>query len=254
MPLILGKDRKKLSKRTGDVAVTEYLKKGYLIHALLNYIVFLGWNPKTTQELFSMQEMIQAFDIADINKAGAVFDEDKLDWMNAQYLGKLSVPDLRAHLEKYLQEYRADFFSSTYSSASAEFSEKILAELQTRLRRFDEYPELTKFFYGAPSYDTAHLLNEKMKVATLSDAKTALEMARSVLPAIAEWNLDSIKAAFLSRIAEVGMKNGQILWPVRAALSGEAFSPGAFEMIFILGQEESEQRITKMLEKLNGLC
>jgi glutamyl-tRNA synthetase len=255
LPLILGADKKKLSKRTGDVAAEEYLKKGYLVESLLNFLVLLGWNPKTTEEFFTMEEMIERFEISDVHKAGAVFDPEKLDWMNAKYLQKMDDAEVFDRLVAYLKEYRAEFYENTFAKKPEAFNRAILRELKTRLKRFDEFEELTKCFYtDTAAFRPDLLVSEKMKVATLGEAKKALELAVSILESQPEFStLEALKEAYLPKIAEAGLKNGQALWPVRVALTGEEFSPGAFEVAFILGKHESLKRLAAAIAKLGSL-
>ncbi len=236
VPLILGPDRKKLSKRTGDTAVEQYLAAGYLEEALINYIAFLGWNPKTTEEIFSLEALTEKFDLADVQRAGAVFDRTKLDWMNGEYIKALSVQDLYDRLSAYLQEYQRDFYEQTFSKKSPEYTRSILKELSTRMKRLEEYPGLTPFFYGEPEISSVDMfLNAKMKVSSIDDVRSALEMGIEIINnSTQSESLEQFKERFLSHIAEAGRKNGQVLWPVRVALSGAEHSPGAFELAAIL--------------------
>lgn len=251
MPNILGADGKKLSKRTGDTSAEIYLEKGYLPEALLNFIALLGWHPKSDQEILSMDELIEKFDIHDIHKAGAVLDPIKLDWMNGEYIKALSTEELHTKLSIYLHKYENEFFTTVYSKADWSMNEKILNELKGRMKRFNEYRELTKFFYGAAQIRTDLLVNPKMKIESLEDARASLELGRNILANTDFSTLDTIKAPLVAAIAEAGKKNGQVLWPIRVALSGEEFSPGAFELAYILGKEKSIERIDRILAKLS---
>ena len=136
MPNIMGSDGKKLSKRTGDTAVESYVENGYLPEALLNFVAFLGWNPKTTQEIFTMEELVAAFRIEDMNRAGAILDPVKLDWMNAQYLVRMENGEILARLDAYLKKYRSGFYASAFSNAPKELHLRTIEELKTRLKRF----------------------------------------------------------------------------------------------------------------------
>lgn len=171
MPNIMGSDGKKLSKRTGDTSVESYLENGYLTDALINFIAFLGWNPKTTQEIFSMDELIAAFDFTGMGKSGPILDPVKLDWMNAQYITRLSDDDLYARLEKYLSKYDAEFYENTFQKASKNLNLKIVHELKTRLKRLSEYKTLTTFMYGDAAVRPELLVNPKMKIEDVATAK-----------------------------------------------------------------------------------
>ena len=247
LPNVLGSDGKKLSKRTGDVSVDQYMAKGYLPEALLNFLSLLGWHPKQDEEIMSMDEMIQKFEITDIHKAGAVLDPIKLDWMNGEYIKKLPLDDLYARLEKFLQKYETEFFENTFSKFPREFNEKILSELKTRLKRFDEFRELTTFFYSEPKIAKDLLVNPKMKITTEAEAIENLKFIFPILETLDYTDLDAMKNTILPKIAEAEKKNGQVLWPLRVALSGEQFSPGAFEIAYILGKDETLARVKKYL-------
>ncbi len=246
LPNVLGADGKKLSKRTGDVSVIEYIKKGYLPEALLNFLALLGWNPKTDQEVMTMDEMIEKFELTDIHKSWAVLDPVKLDWMNGEYIKNLPHAELHDRLSVYLKEYASDFYENIFSKAEFTLNSKIINELSLRMKRFEEYIELSKIFYTSEVDVRKDLLvNPKMKIETEEDALESLQLAYTVLENAHFTNLDTIKTPLLEAISEVGKKNGQVLWPLRVALSGEEFSPGSFEMAYILGKEASLERIKK---------
>ncbi|MDD2487048.1 MAG: glutamate--tRNA ligase [Candidatus Gracilibacteria bacterium] len=250
LPLIVDINRKKLSKRSGDVAVEEYLKKGYLKEALLNFILFLGWNPKTTEEIFSVPEMIEKFDIKDVHKADAVFDIEKLNWMNSKYIIKTDINELFEKLDKYLAEYENDFHKDVFSKFDKQYNMKILKELQTKIKKFDEYKDLTGFLYNDANIRLDLLLSEKMGIDSLDFAKKSLKLSLDILNSRDAFTQDELKEIFIEKIKENGLKNGQVLWPTRVALSGEEFSIGAFELIGVLGIEKSRQRIGKILEQI----
>lgn len=250
LPSVLGNDGKKLSKRTGDAFVSEYLAKWYFPEALLNFIALLGWHPKQNEEIMTMEEMIAKFEISDIHKSGAVLDRIKLDWMNGEYVKKMEIGELHERLAEYLKTYENEFYTSTFAPADYEFNTKILRELQLRMKRFDEYIELTKFLYQDAEIRTDLLTNPKMKIETLDFAWESLKLAKEVLETTDFSILENLKTPLLEAISRAGLKNGQVLWPLRVALSGEEFSPGAFELAFILGKDKSLKRIQKVLELL----
>ncbi len=252
LPLVLWNDHKKLSKRTWDVAVEEYLKKWYLIDSIINYIAFLWWNPKTTEEFFTMDELIKRFDIKDIHKAWAIFDIEKLNWMNSEYIKKLEINSLYNKLEDYLKEYDSPFCENVFLKFPKEYNLKIVKELQTRLIKFEDFKWLTRFFYNDAEVKIDLLKNEKMWISDLNTAKNSLNLALEVINSLKDNDsLDEIKNKFIEKIKLVQMKNWQVLWPVRVSLSGEEFSPGAFELISILWREKSIARINKFLDKIN---
>lgn len=247
LPNVLGSDGKKLSKRTWDVSVAEYLKKWYLPEAILNFLSLLGWHPKQDEEIMSMDEMIAKFEISDIHKAGAVLDPVKLDWMNGEYIKRMPIGELHAKFNDYLEVYEPVFYHEVFAKRDYGFNEKILRELQTRMRRFNEYIELTGFLYGEAKITPELLINPKMKIETTEEGIASL---RFLLPFLQEGDyssLEVLKWPILEAIAKSGKKNGQILWPLRVALSWEQYSPGAFELAYILGKDETVFRLNRLL-------
>ena len=252
VPPLIGMNKKKLSKRTGDVSVEAFLEKWYLPEALLNYISLLGWNPKTTQEIFSISELIDIFKLDDVHKAGAVFDVERLDWFNSQYIMSYEAETLWNKLKTYLQRYDIQYLEKI-SEFPEVFTLKILNELKTRLKKLADFKELTEYFYeDIWELDIELIVNKKMKVENIADAKKTLQKTLEILE---NKNLDienpeNIKQIFLEEIQKAEMKNGQVLWPARVALSMQKFSPWALELIYIFGKEKSIQRIQKVLKQL----
>lgn len=244
LPLILGTDRKKLSKRNGDVSVDNFLEKWYLVEAIINYIALLGWNPKTTEEFFTLTELIERFDVAHIQKAGAIFDMEKLTWMNGKYIAKLTSAELYDRLDIYLNEYQSEYATTTWQDFDREYHLRVLSEVGIRLPTLSQFSELSKCCYVQPTeYLLQTFCNEKMKVTTLEQVLAAIDFARDILTISSNSSAEELQKQFLEKIASSGLKNGQILYPVRVALSGEQFSPGAFELISILGIDESLTRL-----------
>lgn len=249
IPPLIWANKKKLSKRDWDVAVEQYLEKGYLIEAIINYLALLGWNPKTTEEFFTMPELIERFDLAAVHKAWAFFDVERLDFFNAHYLKNMDSSELYEKLKKYLSIYDKDFLEKI-STFSDKYNKKILSELSTKIKKFDELKDLTTYFYWENNFPTDELiLNPKMKLENSEDVKKALNITLDILNNENFESIDDLKNIFIVKIKEAWMKNWQVLWPTRCTLSWEKFSPGAFEMIFILGKEKSINRIEKYLNK-----
>ncbi|RAL57454.1 glutamate--tRNA ligase [Candidatus Gracilibacteria bacterium GN02-872] len=251
VPPLVGADRKKLSKRTGDVAVEKYLEKGYLVEALLNFLALLGWNPKTVEEFFTMDELIEKFELKNVQKAGAFFDIERLDFFNTHYLRNLDENYLYGKLLEFLEKYDKEFLE-TLKKFDENYNKKIFKELKTRIRYFAEYKDFTSLFYNEPKLLGKDIfVNGKMKIESIEDVKKALNFSLEILNSIGNFeDFENIKNIFIEKIKESGLKNGQVLWPLRCALSGEEFSPGALELIYILGKEESEKRIQKNLTNL----
>lgn len=242
-PPIMKDAQQKLSKRHGDASFKDLLDKGYLAEAVVNYIALLGWSPGTTEEIFSMDDLIRIFDYHHINKSPAIFDEDKLKWMNQQYLKNLS-PDAFHDI--------ALPWIETVTQGTDLDTRKIAEVLHERTERLTDIPEQISFFRELPTYDTAMHVHKKMKT-TLEIALTSLENALPLLEALPEWSYAAIKDALMGLVQKMGIKNGQMLWPVRTALSGTQFTPGgAFELADILGREESLARLKKGIELLQN--
>jgi len=252
IPPLIGANKKKLSKRDGDVAVEIFLEKWYLTEAIINYIALLGWNPKTTEEFFTMSELIETFDLSQVHKAGAFFDIERLEFFNAHYIKNTPIDDLYNKLLTYLRRYNPAC-AEKISGFDETYNKKILWELSTKMKKFSEFEELTAFFYSDDiSVDNEVLLNAKMKVPDLEAAKAALQVSLDILEKQGSDydSVDAVKQAFIEGIKAAEMKNGQVLWPARVATSGEQFSPGALEMIYVLWVEKSRQRIAKVLNQL----
>jgi glutamyl/glutaminyl-tRNA synthetase len=221
-------NKRKFSKRKGDPSFLDIIRMGYLPEGVFNYLALLGWNPGAgeTKEIFTKEEFISLFQLENCNKSGALYDQTKLDWVNGEHLAKLSIDELTDRLATYLSQHEPEFFTNVFSTRSREFNQKIITELRSRLKRFNEYIALTGFFYHEPSINLSLLVNEKMKIDSIETARTSLAFALEILESKTDFSsLDTIKSSLLGAITERGLKNGPVLWPLRVALSGEAFSP-----------------------------
>ncbi len=251
LSVILGADRKKLSKRNGDTHVSQFLEKGYIKEALLNYIALIGWNSKTTKEIFSLPELIEAFSLEGLQIANGIFDPEKLKWMNSKYIAAMPVEELTKTLADYFKQYNSDFYENTFITHDEAFNRAVIAEVQKRCETLADFPALSECFYQEPEVDTALLLSEKMGVADLAQAREALQFGLDIIKSFTSTpSRDVFKDAIIPKIAEAGKKNGQVLWPLRVALTGKEFSPGAFEMTEILGLEKAIARIEKVIAKI----
>ena len=237
VPLLLNKDRSKLSKRQGSVSVNEYIEKGYLPEALCNFLALLGWNPGTTQELFSMEELIAAFSLDRVQKSGAIFDVEKLNWLQGQWMRKISIEEF---VERTLPLVVAKY---PQAKSDQEFQKKAQM-IQQRITFFSEAPEMLSFFYEEPSVTMELIANEKQKVAR-DQVPDILRKLEEILTPIPEknWTVEGLKSAVQNNLGN--FKIGQLLWPLRAVLTGLAYSPGAFEVAEALGKVKSLQRLQK---------
>ncbi len=249
IPLILNPDKSKLSKRQGDVAAEEYLQKGYLPEALVNFIAFLGWNPKSEQEFFTMQELIAEFSLDKINKGGAVLDINKLDWVNSHYLRNKSNAELVELAKPYWEEQGIDV-----SKFKSDYLEAIIQLEKERLKKLSEISDRTKYFFEQPKYDAA-LLN--WKKSTPEDAKQKLTLMKDFVSAADEKifsTTESFESSLKAFIAEHEFDNGSVLWPLRVALTGQEKSPGPFELVTTLylgwGKQGIIERIETAIAKL----
>ncbi len=232
----------KLSKRDGDAYYSDFIDKGYLKEALINYLALVGWNPGDDREFFTMDELIEAFDIKRLNNAPGIFDTDKLTWFNAEYIRKLP-------FDEYLKMVTPWFDKAL---AGKQFDYKRLAELmQSRTEVFNRVPDMVRFLVEMPEYDLDLYNNKKMK--TNPDvAKESLTLVKPVLEGIEDWSEANIHDTVMAAIAESGKKNGAVLWPLRIAISGLASTPGgAFEIAYLLGKEETLRRLNSSMEKLS---
>ncbi|MBI5421205.1 MAG: glutamate--tRNA ligase [Parcubacteria group bacterium] len=241
LPLILDKNRAKLSKRFNAVSILEYKNSGYLPEALFNFIALLGWHPSISDaELLTQEELIEQFDISRVQKAGAIFDIEKLNWMNAHYVKEKTPEELVVLLTPFLpEEWVRD-------------KEKLVAIIsleQERMKRFSEFSDLARFFFDLPEYEAQLLV---WKTMSLEMAEDNLKIVLGVLGAYNEiWNTSAVETLIMPLTESRG--RGEMLWPLRVALSGQSHSPGPFEIAGILGKEDSIRRIELALQKLAAL-
>ena len=244
LPLIMGKNddgtTSKLSKRHGATSFEELVKKGYLPEAIINYIALLGWAPKDNREIFSLQELTENFSIDGISKSPAVFDYDKLEWFNGEYIKAMTTEQFAAVCEPYFKQALGELPLDRIKLASI---------LQQRTTRLTDIPEKIAFFAHQPDYDKELFVNKKSKT-TLENSPSLLKAGIEALKGLTEWNHDSIHDCLMNLAVTLGVKNGTAMWPVRIAASGMAVTPGgAVEILDILGREESLKRLYDGLAK-----
>lgn len=235
LPLILGTDGKKLSKRHGATSFADLSAEGYLTEAIINYIAFLGWSPgNDTREIFSLEELRQAFDETHINKAPAVFDYQKLRWYNAQYLRAMSPESFK----EWLMPYAKAFFGDQ------SFDADILAEiLQPRIETAADLPEMLDFFKQPKPYEAELFFNKKQKL-TEELSLQILDLIIARMESMSDFNREAVHNMLNEIRDEHEWKTGQVMGPPRLALSGQTVTPGgAVELMCILGKEESLKRM-----------
>lgn len=233
----------KLAKRDGDASFQDLMTKGYMTEAVLNYILLLGWAPKGEQEIFSLDEMIEAFDIGGISKSPAIFDPLKLKAINAHYVRALPIGEFTKIAEPYIRQ--------TCKREDVDV-DLLCSVLQPRAELFTDIPEQVDFIDKLPEYSIELYNNKKMK----TNAETSLDALKKILPVLetlGEFTQESVHAALFKLIEELGVKNGVILFPLRVALSGKQFTPGGgIELAVILGKDDSLARIKKGIELLSA--
>ncbi len=241
LPLLLNPDKSKLSKRQGDVAVADYLHKGYLADALVNFVALLGWNPKGDQEIYTRKELADLFEITKINKAGAVFSMDKLNWLNAHYIKEM---DENLYLERALEELEdADDDEAFLKRAALLVRDRVVA--------FPDVKEESAFlFHAGFDYKDAPLA---WKDQATESVRERLEAVRELISSLSDedvLNLNIIEEKIMELIQTNGWGNGDTLWPLRVALSGRKKSPGPFELVAAYGKKRALRRIDAALATL----
>ena len=242
VPPVMKDAQHKLSKRNGDASFQDLVAKGYLPEAIMNYIALLGWNPGTEEEIFSLDDLKKRFSIERLNRSPAIFDIVKLTWMNGQYIRQLSEDEFLSYAEPYIKQ----------TISRQDVNIPMLARvLQPRVETFGDIPSQIDFIEQVGEYSNDLYINKKMKTdANIS--RQSLEYALSKLETVTDWNNDNLFAELKSLAEEKGLKNGQIMYPVRIALSGKATTPGgATELAVILGKAETLSRIKSALNKLS---
>jgi glutamyl-tRNA synthetase len=241
LPLILRSSGQKLSKRAGDPSFEDLISLGYLPDTIINYVALLGWSPGTTKEIFSRDELTDLFSIEGIGKAPAIFDINKLNWMNGEYIRGMSL-DVFHELVK-------PFFKGTILNENLDLK-KISKVLQTRTEILSTIPKDIDFFDNLLEYDSSLYNHKKMKTDKEISLKS-LQAALNVLNELKEWNTDLIHKVLITLAKDIGVKNSQLLWPIRIAITGKAITPGgAIEIADILGKDETIRRINLGIEKL----
>src|SRR3989339_2116589 len=244
LPLMLNTDRSKLSKRQGDVALADYHNSGYLPEALVNFMVLLGWNPGTEKEIFSLSELVKEFSIEKVQKAGAVFNVTRLDFLNGFYIREKNIEKLTELCKPYLRE--AGLLVA--GQVTENQLEKIVEVSKTRMKKLSDIVELSDFFFA----DKLSLDKDLLKWSTMQDTeiKEALLLCDKILSEIKIWDIKNIEAGLTAGAGEFNKQKGYpeknkgyLLWPLRVALSGKKFSPSPFEIANILGKEKTIKRI-----------
>ena len=231
----------KLSKRDGDAYFGDFVEKGFYVPAIINYIALLGWAPKGENEIFTLDELVQEFDISGLSKSPAIFDIQKMTAINAEHLRRLPHDEFKAVALPYIRQ--------TCKRTDIDVDVLIKA-LQPRVELLTDIPEKVDFIDTLREYSDDLYFNKKMK----TDPETALEalnIIKPILEGVTDWNEENIHSALFAEIEKRGVKNGFMLWPLRVALSGKPLTPGGgIELAAILGKEDSIRRVEKGIEQL----
>ncbi len=247
LPLIMGKNEdgsvSKLSKRHGSTSFEGLMEEGYLAPVITNYIALLGWCPKDNQEIFSLPELVKAFSIDGISKSPAVFDYDKLNWFNAEYIKAMDEEEFTSHAMPYYKEVFGE---------EEKPWQVLYSILPARISKFTEIPGLLHFLKELADYPVDFFVNKKSKT-NLENSPKMLEAALEALEQLPVWELTKIHDCLIELAAKLEVKNGTLLWPVRIAAAGALVTPGgAMEILALLGRDESLRRLRAGLSKLQG--
>ena len=240
-PLITDENHKKLSKRCGHASYEDLIDQGFVSEAVVNYVALLGWCPTDNREIFSLEELVEAFDYTHMSKSPAVFDTVKLKWMNGEYLKAMDFDRFYEMARPYIEEVVTRDCDT----------KKIAALVKTRIEILPDIREQIDFFEAVPEYDVAMYTHKKMK----TDPQKALEVLKELLPILenqGDFSNDALFETLKAFAGEKGYKIGYVMWPIRTAVSGKQNTPGgATEIMEVLGKEESLKRIRAGVEKLS---
>ncbi len=243
LPVVMKDATRKLSKRYGDPSFEDLLAQGYVKEAVINFIALLGWCPKEEREFYTLPELVEAFDLDGLSKSPSIFNMDKLVWFNSEYIKKMPFEDYLTMVTPWFDK----------ALAGKQMDYRRLAELMhTRTEVFDRVPDMVRFLAELPEYEVDIYTHKKMKTDPAISLQ-ALQLARPALEKLDNFGEEPLKECLMALAAENGMKNGQMMWPVRIAISGQLNTPGgATEIAYLLGKEETLRRIDAGIAKLEA--
>ncbi len=245
LPMLLGSDRSKLSKRHGAVSITDYKEQGYLAEAMLNFLSLLGWSLDDKTEIMSRQQIIDEFTLERVSKTAAIFNHEKLEWMNGVYLRSLELEDL---VQRSLPFLEKGLPREVKRPLSVDYVREMMPLIQERARTLSEVPALAEFFFiDEPDYDASLLIGKQMdRESTVN----ALETAEGKLGKMANFDAGTLEAVLRPLAGELGLKTGQLFGALRTAVTGRTATPPLFQTMAVLGKEQCRQRIAGALDKL----
>ena len=243
LPLLLNPDKSKLSKRQGDVAVEDYKAKGYLKEAIVNFVAFLGWNPGDEREIFAMDELISEFRLERVGKSGAVFNIEKLNWMNFQHLRRKSDLEVLGLLKEYLRHSPA----GTQKEFDDAYLMSVILAMRERVTFVKDFAEKSPYFFEPPRQYEPAVVKKRWKESTPAHVKAFLEN----LASLGNPRKEDYEAALNHTAVALNIPAGELIHPLRLALSGMGAGPGLYEIMAVLGKEETDRRIRRAIESLS---
>jgi glutamyl-tRNA synthetase len=246
LPLLLNPDRSKLSKRQGDVAVEDYRAKGYLKEALINFIALLGWNPGDDREIFTLEELEKEFSLEKVNKAGAIFNLEKLNWLNFQHLRRKASEEVLAMLKEQLSSVNGQQSDMNFQVLTDEYLLNIISAMRERVSFVGDFIEKSPYFFQAPKeYDPA-VVKKRWK----PESPKYLKELTTELFKLENPQKEDYEAALKRTAESLKIGNGELIHPLRLAVSGVGEGPGVYEIVSILGKEETVRRIDSAIERI----
>ncbi len=248
IPLILNADRSKMSKRLNDVALMNYRAKGYLPQALVNFMALLGWHPTDDKEVMSPDELIKAFDIKRVQQSGAIFNEEKLIWLNKEHMKKLGDAELTELVAPFVEKEM-----TPEAPPSRDLLQKVISVGRTRAATLVDFATQGKFFFKLPNYETELLVWKNVPFGEVSTVLTEVHRALKAISAedFHKELLNEVLAGVISQMSNTGGSRGTVLWPLRVALSGQSASPDPLDIMEVLGKTESLRRIELAIKKIS---
>jgi len=247
IPMIMGSDQTRLSKRHGATSVMEYKKMGYFPEAVVNYITHLGWSSGSEREIFTKEELIKEFSLDKISKHAAVFSMEKLNWFNSEYLKSMSIDSLTKMLLPFLEEANYIENKKSLSPEKNEYIKEVVKLMQGRIKNFSQFIDYADYFFMNKIDIEPQAFNSVLNKEGIPDILLALKEKLSVLKC---WEEESIENAVREVASSLQIKGGQIIHPTRVALSGKKIGPGLFEIMLLLGKEKIVKRLQEAIEKI----
>ena len=247
IPMIMGEDHAKLSKRHGAASVMEYRKMGYVPEALINYIAHLGWSPGSNREIFSVEEIVKEFSLENLSKHAAVFSMEKLNWFNSEYLKKMPIDSLTKMLLPFLKEANYIENEKSLSPAKNEYIKEVLKLMHGRFKNFSQFIEFTDYFFVDKIDIEPKAFQTVLNKEGVTEILTAL---KEKLLTVECWDESNLETVVRSVALSLQIKAGKIIHPTRVSLTGKKIGPGLFELMVFLGKEKNIQHLEDALEKI----